>query len=430
MTRPSPTLGAALVLLAACVPDPTFSLATGAGAGGERAATSRASTTGGPGGATTTSTGGDPCSACPSTCSNGVCVGTPIAVGVGIYQSCALLGGGSVKCWGGNDQGQLGNGSTDDSHVPVPVMGLSSGVLALAVGPQDACAVTAGSVACWGSNSHYQLGNAGGLVSLVPVVVAGLPPGTLAIAAGEYHTCALTSDRAVQCWGYNNSHGQLGNGSTTDSPAPVAVKSLSSGVLALAAGSEHTCAVTAAGGVVCWGENSRGELGDDSTTDRHAPVDVKGLSSGVVALAAASRHTCARTAAGAVVCWGNNGSGQLGDGSYVESHVPIAVKGLPSTVTAIAAGGGHTCAVTSAGALLCWGDNGSGELGIDSMASSPLPAPVKGLSSGVVAVAAGSWRTCAVTTKGAAKCWGNDSHGGLGDDSTAQSLVPVDVTGL
>ena len=206
MTSSSHTFGAALVLLAARVPDPTFSLSTGAGGG--RATTSSASTTGGLGGAggaatvtVTASTGGDPCSACPSTCTNGACVGTPIAVVVGIYQSCALLGGGSVKCWGGNDQGQLGDGSTDDSHVPVPVMGLSSGVLALSVGAQDACAVTAGSVACWGSNSHYQLGNTGGLVSLAPVVVAGLSPGILAVAAGGYHTCALTSARAVQCWG-------------------------------------------------------------------------------------------------------------------------------------------------------------------------------------------------------------------------------------
>jgi alpha-tubulin suppressor-like RCC1 family protein len=438
-------LGAALVLLAACVPDPTFSLTSSdGGAGGDRSATASSSATGGLGGAgsastTTTAatsatsasagTGGDPCSACPSTCANGVCAGTPIAVGVGVYHSCALVAGGSVRCWGGNDQGQLGNDSTTDSHVPVPVMGLSTGVLGLAVGPHDACAITAGSVACWGGNAHYELGNTAGPQSLVPVVVAGLSPGILAVAAGGYHTCALTSTGAVQCWGYDNSHGQLGNDSTVDSPVPVAVKGLSSGVLALAAGADHTCAVTAAGGVVCWGDNARGQLGDGTTVDRHFPVAVKGLSSGFVAVAAGNGHSCARTPAGAVMCWGNDGNGQLGDGTILESHVPVAVKGLGASASAITAGGDHTCAVTAVGALLCWGNNGSGELGIDSMASSKLPAPVKGLSSGVSAVAAGSWRTCAVAG-GAAKCWGDDSHGGLGDDSTAQSSIPVDVTGL
>jgi alpha-tubulin suppressor-like RCC1 family protein len=417
----------AAIVLAACVPNPTLSTA----AGGGLPATSSASATGGSGGAggAATATSSATATTGSAPCSDAACPGTAIGVAVGIYSSCALLAGGSVECWGGNDQGQLGNDSTTDSHVPVPAAGLSSGVLALAGGPHDACALSAGSVACWGSNAHYQLGNSAGLVSLAPVVVAGLAPGVLAVAAGGYHTCALTSVGAVQCWGYNNSHGQLGNGSTTDSVVPVAVKGLSSGALALAAGADHTCAVTAAGGVVCWGDNSRGQLGDGSTTERHAPVDVMGLSSGVVALAAASGHTCARTGAGAVQCWGSNSGGQLGDGTFLESHAPVAVKGLAS-VTAIAAGGDHTCAITSGGALLCWGGNGSGELGINSTASSPLPAQVKGLSSGVVAVAAGAWRTCAVTSAGAAKCWGDDSHGGLGDDSTAQSLVPVDVTGL
>jgi alpha-tubulin suppressor-like RCC1 family protein len=467
MRGSSCAIGAALAL-AACVPSPTLST----GRGGGPSATSSASSAGGfggGGGASTVTTGGDPCdevtcvkppeaecvaastkrtyaalgtcsagqcsyaptdTVCPASCAEGACVGTPIAVSVGIYHACAIVAGGGVECWGANDFGQIGNDSTVESHVPVPVTGLSSGVLTLSAGPSYACAASAGSVACWGSNAHYQLGNNAGLESHVPVVVAGLSPGVLALAAGENHACAITAGGGVVCWGHNNNHGQLGNDSTTDSFVPVAVKGLSSGVLALAAAADHTCAVTAVGGVVCWGDNSSGQLGDGSTKDRHLPVAVQGLSSGVVALAAAGGHTCARTALGAMQCWGDNGSGQLGDGTTLDSHVPVSVKGLPAGVSEVAAGGAHTCAVTTTGALLCWGSNGSGELGIDSTASKFLPSPVTGLSSGVMKVAAGSFRTCAITSAGVAKCWGDGLHGGLGNDSTASSLVPVDVKGF
>jgi hypothetical protein len=149
-----------------------------------------------------------------------------------------------------------------------------------------------------------------------------------AIAAGGVHTCALTSAGGVKCWGYNP-YGQLGDGTTTGRSTPVPVSGLAGGVAALAAGSIHTCALTSAGAVKCWGNNIYGQLGDGTTTERHTPVAVSGLASGVAALAAAgSGHTCALTGAGAVKCWGRNGHGALGDGTTTERHTPVAVVGF------------------------------------------------------------------------------------------------------
>jgi alpha-tubulin suppressor-like RCC1 family protein len=129
------------------------------------------------------------------------------------------------------------------------------------------------------------------------------------------------------CWG-SNGYGELGDGTTTDRHTPVEVTGLSSGVTAVSIGGLHTCALNAAGGVMCWGSNGYGELGDGTTTDRHTPVDVSGLSSGVTTIAAGEEHTCALTATGGVKCWGYNYRGQLGDGTAVYSPIPVDVVRL------------------------------------------------------------------------------------------------------
>ena len=161
-----------------------------------------------------------------------------------------------------------------------------------------------------------------------------------AIAAGGSHTCALTAAGGVKCWG-DNSNGQLGDGTTDHRLIPVDVVGLGSGVSAIAAGGDYTCAVTGAGGVKCWGDNFYGQLGDGTTFDRWTPVDVAGLSSGVSAIAAGGRHSCALSGAGQVKCWGNNIVGQLGDGTTTNRSAPADVVGLDSGSNAIAAGGSH-----------------------------------------------------------------------------------------
>ena len=353
-----------------------------------------------------------------------------VQVAAGGDHTCAITSAGGVKCWGSNFRGQLGNNSTANSQMPVDVVGLSSGVNTIGAGYGHTCALTnAGAVKCWGYNVYGQLGNNSTTDSLVPVDVAGLSSGVSAINVGGTHTCALTIAGAVKCWGYNG-YGQLGNNSTVNSPAPVDVFGLSGGVRVISASASHTCALTIADVVKCWGANFFGQLGNNSTAGMQVPVDVTGLSGGVSAISAGSDHTCALTSAGEIKCWGSNGSGGLGNNGMAKTQVSVDVVGLSSGINTISAGDGHTCALTSAGAVKCWGYNAFGQLGNNSTADTQVPVDVIGLSSGVSAISAGRLHTCALTIAGIVKCWGFNFYGQLGNNGTANAQVPVDVIGL
>jgi alpha-tubulin suppressor-like RCC1 family protein len=307
-----------------------------------------------------------------------VSLGAYTAIAAGGSHTCALTASGGVKCWGRNDYGQLGDGTATNRNTPVDVVGLSSGVDAIAVGVDHTCALTVGGgVKCWGRNDNGQLGDGTATDRTTPVEVGGLTSGVAAIAAGDSHTCALTVGGGVKCWGYNGS-GQLGDGTTTDRMTPVDVSGLTSGVDAIAVGVDHTCALTAGGGVKCWGDNRYGQLGDGTATDRTTPVEVSGLTSGVAAIVAGYYHTCALMVGGGVKCWGHNGYGQLGDGTTTDRTTPVDASGLTSGVAAIAAGRYHTCALTVGGGVKCWGYNRYGQLGNGEFGYSPTPVNVVG----------------------------------------------------
>jgi alpha-tubulin suppressor-like RCC1 family protein len=211
-----------------------------------------------------------------------------------------------------------------------------------------------------------------------------------------------------------------------------------SSVRSVAAGGLHSCAVTSAGAAMCWGFNGSGQLGDGTTEQRSRPAPVVGLTAGVLAVTAGAAHTCALLEGGAVKCWGDNAFGRLGDGTIRPSPVPVDVVGLGSGVRAISASGGSTCALTAAEGVKCWGFNGHGTLGTGDQRPRPVPTDVHDLRSGVAEISTGADHTCARMERGPMKCWGNNDEGQLGNESgetgligpLAGSLRPSDVKGL
>jgi alpha-tubulin suppressor-like RCC1 family protein len=306
----------------------------------------------------------------------GPTLGVVVQVAAGGAHTCALLDTGSVKCWGRNEEGQLGDGAGggvgDFSASPVDVSGLTS-VASISSGTGHTCAVTnTGGATCWGDNASGQLGDGTNTEATTPVDVSGLASGVAAVSAGESHTCAVLTTGQVRCWG-QNSFGQLGDNSNSPSNTPVTVCSdaACSGALAgisdVSAGGLHACARTSSGGAKCWGFNGAGQLGDNSLADRDTPVNVSGLTSGVIQVSAGREHTCARTSGGGAKCWGRNTQGQVGDASNTDRDEPVDVSGLTSGTATLSAGGFHSCAVRSGAGVFCWGRNVDGQLGIGSI---------------------------------------------------------------
>jgi alpha-tubulin suppressor-like RCC1 family protein len=306
-----------------------------------------------------------------------------------------------------------------------------SRVAAVAAAELHACALTSsGAVLCWGDNTFGELGNGTNTQSLTPVQVTGLTSGVIAIAAGggdapsQAHSCAITSSGGVVCWG-NNADGQLGNNSATNSNVPVQVTGLTSGVTAIAAGKAHTCAIASGGALWCWGNGDYGQLGNNATSDSPVPVQVSGLASGVTNVTAGYSHTCA-IVGGAAKCWGLGGNGQLGVGILTTSSVPLQVTGLTSGVTGISAGRRFTLAIVNGGAQ-CWGMNSSGQCGMGTTTppNQLSPTQVTGLTSNVLAIGGGRYHGCAVMLGGAVYCWGYNGDGQLGDGGNVQHLAPA-----
>jgi alpha-tubulin suppressor-like RCC1 family protein len=360
---------------------------------------------------------------------------TVLNLSVGSSHACVTMSNGRLLCWGTQSAVSpvLGDGTGTTRYMSVDVSNITNGATSIAGGGTVSCAIVNGSVKCWGGNTQGQLGTGNNTASNVPTDVVGLSSGVTSIAAGVHYACAIAAGGAAKCWGLND-NGQLGNNSNQPSNVPVDVVGLSSSVSAIAARQNHTCAVVS-GGAKCWGANFSGQLGNGNNSQSQVPVDVSGLlaSSSVTAIAAGVEHSCA-IVNGAVKCWGSNQYGQLGTGNITNTTAPTDVIGLSSGVTSIAAGGWHSCVLTSGGGVKCWGRNDVGQLGISSTQSISIPVDVQGLTSGVAAIAAGgnaagNSTTCALLNSGKVKCWGNDAGLGQGYFS-GDALVPRTVLGL
>lgn len=342
--------------------------------------------------------------------------------------TCALTTTGGVRCWGSNASGQLGNGTTTMSSRPVNVSGLTSGVIDIATGRAHACALlSSGAVRCWGSGTSGQLGN-NVTSSSTPVAVSGFASGGTALVAGDSHTCAIRSGGVV-CWGANG-NGQLGNGTRVDSPVPVAVSGLSSGVSRLAGGANHNCAVLSTGAVRCWGYNFYGNCGNGATgvAAQTTPVSVSTLASGVTQVTISNNVNCA-VQSGVPRCWGYDTVGLMGTAVGISTVFAPTQIPFYSTVRDVSLGSGFICALTTANTEQCWGNNSHGELGINSSSFTISSPQTVGLSSTTIALGIlgrSANHNCALDNS-VVKCQGSNASGQLGNGTTTDSRIPVVV---
>jgi alpha-tubulin suppressor-like RCC1 family protein len=357
-------------------------------------------------------------------------------VAAGDAYTCGLTGDDLAYCWGMNHVGQLGDGTTDNSPIPVPVSG-GLRFRQMDAGVGHACGVTTDDRAyCWGSDDFGQLGNGAKIASSEPVAVVG-GHRFRQVSAGQYHTCGITTDDRVFCWGYNK-QGQVGDGSGVhrwQRPVRVAIDRK---FRLVSAGALHTCGVTTYDRAFCWGDGSSGQIGDGKTLTRLTPRAVAGgLDFREVAAGETQRsggyHSCGVTTDDRAYCWGGNFDGQLGDGTTSQRLKPVAVAG-GLLFGGVSPGGDHTCGVSTGNLAYCWGYDYYGQLGDGGPLGIEAPnhlspfAVVGGLP--FAAMSTGRTHTCGVTVSGEAYCWGGNTAGQLGNGvPDFATSTPVAVAG-
>lgn len=370
--------------------------------------------------------------------SSSACIGSdagfnvPIinSINSGNTHSCSILDDGSVRCWGDNEHGQLGDGTRANSLSPIlAATPLGKSAISISTGGEHTCAIfDDGTLRCWGSNSNGQIGDGTFIERTTPTLInLGLDKFAKSVSLGQTHTCALLNDDSIKCWG-SNSNGQIGDGTTLDSNSPRSV-TLQGGqtAISISSGSYHTCSILENFSVSCWGDNWHGQLGD-GTNDRSlgptmvlfdSEYEVRFLDSG-------SFHTCAIFINNSMYCWGFNSAGQLGNYELANSNIPLLIElSELDTPTYVGSGFHHTCSLLESGYVICWGDNSRGQLGDSSLTSRNNPEPVN-IPPGrfVKSLSVGNRHSCAVLDDATLYCWGLNSDGQLGNGGLLNSISP------
>jgi cysteine-rich repeat protein len=391
-------------------------------------------------------------------CENNCRRSTVIGLAAGAGHSCALLGSGNVRCWGDNVLGQLGIGNdmfrgTTPPYM-IPSISLGAAATAIAAGADHTCALlTGGTVRCWGKNNHGQHGQGDATIRLSPSAALAFASPATKISAGGDTTCVVLQSGAVHCWGGNTS-GMLGKATTTDICASAGATCLSAVAIggtasAISVGSNAVCAVLSSGSVICWGGNGFGELGRGDTTvvgDTETPAAAPAPATPVLPagrtatlIASGSGHNCARLDNGQMECWGLNTAGQLGLG-LSSATFAIGDNESPSTagvtqlmtVSALFASNTSSCAKLVAGGIRCWGNNNKGHLGYPDTANkggdtATIPSNLANVNfgSGITAttMALGSSHACALLSNGQVRCWGRNNVGQLGNAMTLSGAM-------
>ena len=385
-----------------------------------------------------------------------------VKVSNGSYHSFGLTSDGRIYAWGRNTSGELGIGTTlARSNVPIAVKTTGTPMDGKVVkqvegggryeGSHSIALASDGTVYTWGLNQYGQLGNNTTTNSRSPIAVqvAGTPLAgktIVQIAAGADHSLALDSDGALYAWG-SNAYGQLGNGTTTNSSVPVAVKIAGTPlagktIVQIAAGANHNMVLTSDGAVYTWGWNYHGQLGNNTKTNSNTIVAVQTISTPIagkkiVKIAAGQGHSLALTDDGMVYAWGRNDTGQLGNNATTDAMLPVAVTvtGTPmsnKTIVEIASGARHSLAIDSSGKVYAWGRNGSGQLGNNSTVNALTPVAVQApADKNIIQVSGSGWlgaSSSALASDGTVYSWGRGFDGQLGDGTNNDSSVPVITT--
>jgi alpha-tubulin suppressor-like RCC1 family protein len=336
-----------------------------------------------------------------------------VGIAIGPWHATATLSDGTLRAWGANAFGGLGDGTTTDRPLPIPLR--LSEVASLVPGDYRTFALTSSRrVFAWGYDLNCELGDGSVGNHLVPGVVPALD-GTTQVADG----CALRSDGTVLCWCWSDPSALTGAGLAPGSPTPVPIP----GVVG-AVETTSSCARLSDGTVLCWGDNEHGQVGDGTRMPRTRATPVIGVA-GATRIRNGFSHRCAVIDGGHARCWGNDDHGQLGDRVHGESLESVAVQGLDGIVD-LALGIGHTCALRTDETVWCWGDNAYAALGDGTTTPRDEPGPVPGLAE-VIAIGAGNFFNCALVRSGEVYCWGNNQFGQLGNGDVAYRFSPTRV---